>query len=311
MAGEPADEHDELERRPVPSGIIVLDKPAGPTSRDLVNTVTALLGRVKVGHAGTLDPLASGILIVCIGAATRLTEIIQHLNKSYRTVIRLGAHSDTHDALGRITATELPPVPHEAGVHEALKPLLGRVLQQPPEYSALKLKGKRAHDLARAGQLVELAPRLVQIDRIAVLSYAWPLLELEIDCSKGTYIRAIARDLGEALGCGGYVETLLRTRIGPFTLEGAIDPRTLSAATIGTVIRLPVEAVAHLQQIVINPAEVAAVMRGKSIALPENFGPPATLGEPVALLDQDSRLVALAEPDFEQRRLQPRKVLIA
>ncbi len=151
----------------------------------------------------------------------------------------------------------------------------------------------------------------MRIDRIAVLSYAWPLLELEIDCSKGTYIRAIARDLGETLGCGAYVETLLRTRIGPFTLEGAIDPRTLSAATIGTVIRPPVEAVAHLQRIVIDPAEVAAVIQGKTIALPENFGPPATLGEPVALLDQDSRLVALGEPDFEQRRLQPRKLLIA
>ena len=191
-------------KRPDAAGIIVLDKPTGPTSRELVNRVADLLPRVKVGHAGTLDPLASGILIICVGAATRLTEIIQDLSKSYRTVIRLGARSDTHDALGSIVAAESPRVPTLLEVQEALSNRCsGRSCRQPPEYSALKIKGKRAYDLARAGQAVELAPRMVQIDRIEVLGYTWPHLKLEIDCSKGTYIRSIARDLGEALGCGG------------------------------------------------------------------------------------------------------------
>jgi tRNA pseudouridine55 synthase len=311
MTPEAADGQDTGEKTPAPAGIIVLDKPAGPTSRELVNRVAALLPRVKVGHAGTLDPLASGILVVCIGVATRLTEIIQHLSKSYKTVIRLGARSDTHDALGQIAALDSPNVPSMLEVRQSLGPLLGKVLQQPPEYSALKLKGKRAYDLARAGQLVELAPRFVQIDRIEVLGYTWPLLELEIDCSKGTYIRAIARDLGEALGCGGYVETLKRTRIGPFTREQAIDPRELSREKISTLLRPPLDAVAHLKKVVIDSAGVAAVVQGRTIALPADIGPPDVEAGLVALLDQDSRLVALAEPDFEQRRLQPRKVLIA
>ena len=311
MAPEAANGRDTDKKRPSPAGIIVLDKPTGPTSRDLVNRVAALLPRVKVGHAGTLDPLASGILVVCIGFATRLTEIIQHLSKSYKTVIRLGARSDTHDALGQIAALDSPKVPSMLEVRQALAPLLGKVMQQPPEYSALKLEGKRAYDLARAGQIVALAPRVVQIDRIDVLGYTWPLLELEIDCSKGTYIRAIARDVGEALGCGGYVETLERTRIGPFTQEQAIDPRELSREKISALLRPPLDAVAHLKRVVIDAAGIAAVFQGRTIALPEDIGPPEGEACLVALLDQDSRLVALAQPDFEQRRLQPRKVLIA
>ena len=310
-AGAAAPGLDAGKKRPALEGIIVLDKPTGPTSRDLVNRVTALLPRVKVGHAGTLDPLATGILVVCVGVATRLTEIIQHLSKSYKTVVRLGARSDTHDALGQITAENAPKVPSMFDLQQALAPLVGNVMQQPPEYSALKLKGKRAYDLARAGQVVELAPRLVQIDRIEVLAYTWPLLELEIDCSKGTYIRAIARDMGEALGCGGYVETLERTRIGPFTREQAIDPRELSGEKIRSLIRPPLEAVAHLKKFVIDAAAIEAVVQGRTVAMPEDMGAAELEGGLVALLDQDSRLVALAEPDFAQRRLQPRKVLIA
>ena len=159
----------------------------------MVDRVAELLPGTKVGHAGTLDPLASGILILCVGTATRLTEIIQDLGKSYRTVVRLGGHSNTHDAEGEIIADESAKMPSICDVEQALKPLCGRVAQQPPEYSALKLRGKRAYDLVRAGLSVELAPRLVQIDRIEVVEFNWPLLELEIDCSKGTYIRAVAR----------------------------------------------------------------------------------------------------------------------
>ena len=157
-------------------------------------------------------------------------------------------------------------------LEEALKPLRGKVMQQPPEHSALKIKGKRAYDLARAGQAVALAPREVQIDRIEVLGYAWPHLELEIDCSKGTYIRSIARDVGEALGCGGYVQELERTRIGPFTLEESVALEDVSADSIARIFRPSLEAVGHLRRFVLDDAQIAAVMQGRTIALPEIDG---------------------------------------
>ena len=310
MAIEPEHELQDGRKRPKPLGIIVLDKPTGPTSRELVNQVADLLPRVKVGHAGTLDPLAGGILILCVGVATRLIEIIQDLGKSYRTVIRLGARSDTHDALGSIALEESPRAPTMAEVREALSKLVGRIVQTPPDFSAVKIKGRRAYDLARAGQTVEIAPRLVKIDRIETIDYSWPHLELEIDCSKGTYIRSIARDLGEALGCGGLVETLDRTRIGQFTKEQATDPRDLSRENIAAVIRPPLEAAAHLRRLLIDDDQIDAIRHGQTIALPDHIGPVDEGGTLLALVDGNSRLVALAEPDFEQKRLQPRKVLI-
>ena len=189
-------------------GILNVNKPSGPTSRDVVNRVARILRRVKVGHAGTLDPLASGVLIVCIGSATRLIEFVQRMPKTYRTVIRLGARSDTLDADGRVTEVEQPRIPDEGEVRRAVACQVGEISQVPPDYSALKVQGRRAHDLARSGQAVDLAPRTVRIDRIELVAYSWPRLELEIDCGGGTYIRSIARDVGEALGCGGLVEVL-------------------------------------------------------------------------------------------------------
>jgi tRNA pseudouridine55 synthase len=293
-----------------PAGIIVLNKPSGPTSRELVDRVARLLPRTKVGHAGTLDPLASGILIVCAGTATRLTDVIHELRKSYRTIVRLGARSDTDDALGSKIAAERPRVPAVLELEEALKPLRGKVMQQPPEHSALKIKGERAYDLARAGRAVPLVPRMVQIDRIEVLAYQWPHLELEIDCSKGTYIRSIARDLGEGLGCGGYVERLERTRIGPFTLTESVAPENVSADSIDRLLRPPLEAVGHLRRLVLDDTQTAAVAQGRTIPLPEALGP-AEPGDLVALVDRESRLVALAEPDELRKVLQPRKVFVS
>jgi tRNA pseudouridine55 synthase len=294
--------------RPVPAGILVLNKPSGPTSRALVDRVAVMLPRTKVGHAGTLDPLASGILIICVGSATRLTDEIHDLTKSYRTVFRLGAVSDTHDALGSIVALEEPPVPGMRELEEALKPMRGRVMQQPPEHSALKIKGKRAYDLARAGRPVALVPRMVQIDRIEVLGFNWPYLELEIDCSKGTYIRSIARDVGSSLGCGGCVQALERTRIGPFSLEESVALEDLGADTVASLLRPSLEAVGHLRRVVLDDALLAAVMQGRAIAAPESLAREEAAGL-VALVDRDSRLVALAEHDTDGNRLQPRKVL--
>jgi tRNA pseudouridine55 synthase len=288
-------------------GILVVDKPRGMTSRAVVDRVLRLVGRVKVGHAGTLDPLASGVLVVCIGPATRLVEEIQALPKSYRTVVRLGARSDTLDADGRIECVENPRVPSPDELAPALAPLVGDVDQVPPEYSALKIGGRRAYDLARSGHAVALAARRVRIDRIAVIRYAWPHLELEIDCGSGTYIRSIARDVGEALGCGGLVDVLVRTRIGPFSLAAAADLDGLSAGSVASWLRPAVEAVAGLPRLVLDPNQVAAIAAGRR--LPAGLEIAAGLAPgPIALLDPDGRLAALGELDQAGEWIQPRKV---
>jgi len=290
-------------------GILVVDKPRGWTSRAVVDRVAALVGRSKAGHAGTLDPLASGVLVICVGPATRLVEEIQRLPKSYRTVVLLGARSDTLDADGRIEHQADPRVPSPAEVAAAVATLVGEVDQLPPDYSALRVGGRRAYDLARAGRAVELAPRRVRIDRIEVLRYEWPRLELEIDCGAGTYIRSIARDVGEALGCGGLVEVLVRTRIGPFALDGAVDLAGLTEGSLPGLLRPSVEAVAGRPRLALDPDQVAAVAAGRRI-----LAGPLALTElppgPLALVDSDGRLVALAELDAGGGWVQPRKVLV-
>ena len=292
-----------------PGGILVVDKPSGLTSRAVVDRVVRLIGRVKVGHAGTLDPLASGVLVVCVGPATRLVEEIQSMPKSYRTIVRLDARSDTLDADGRIECVDGVRVPSIGDIQAALAPLVGEVDQVPPAYSALKLGGRRAYDLARGGQVVELVARRVRIDRIEVTRYEWPRLELAIDCGSGTYIRSIARDVGEALGCGGLVEVLVRTRIGPFRLEEAVTWDGLTAESVHGLLRSPVEAVAELPRLVLEPSQVAAAAAGRCIPIGPNEveaqGP-----SPIALVDVDGGLIALAEIQPEAGRIQPRKVFV-
>ncbi len=288
-------------------GILNVNKPRGMTSRAVVDHVARLDRRAKTGHAGTLDPLATGVLVVCVGAATRLVEWIQRMPKSYRTVILLGARSDTLDADGRIVYQEDPKVPLMQEVEAAVTPLVGEVDQMPPEFSALRVQGRRAYDLARAGRAVELAPRRVRIDRIAVNHYEWPRLELQIDCGGGTYIRSIARDVGEALGCGGLVETLVRTRIGAFTIERAVELDEISAESILRHLQPSLDALADLPRVVLDPAQVAAVSSGRRLSsadFPDLSFPP---GE-VVMVDSDGRLVALAGSDPAAGWLQPRKV---
>jgi tRNA pseudouridine55 synthase len=290
------------------SGFLNLKKPSGPTSRDVVDRVARLLRKTKVGHAGTLDPLATGVLVVAVGAATRLIEYVQRMPKTYRAVVRLGARSDTLDALGTITEAEGPAVPDEERVREALAQQVGTILQRPPEFSALKVGGRRAYDLARAGHEVELAARPVRVDRIEMIDYSWPTLALEIDCGGGTYIRSIARDLGEALGCGGLIEVLSRTRIGPFTIADAIDPEALTAETLPGALRPLAEAVAGLPRIELDGAQVDAVRRGQAVRIGAGGGA-ANPGGEVALFGPDGALVAIGEVRPGGDRVEPRRVL--
>jgi tRNA pseudouridine55 synthase len=292
-------------------GFLNVNKPPGVTSRDVVDHVVRLVGRrVKAGHAGTLDPLATGVLVVALGSGTRLIELVQRQSKVYRTTIRLGARSDTLDADGAIVEVADPIIPTEGDLRTALASQVGTIAQVPPRFSALKVGGQRAYDLARAGGDVELAPRPVRIDRIERLSYHWPRLELEIECGSGTYIRSIARDLGESLGCGGLVEILVRTRIGPFSLEDAVDlDRVVSAEELlRDHLRPLTDAVFDWTSLTLDPEQRSRIERGLSLAADRLVGGVPPPGE-LALIGPDGRLVALARHDAAEGVVRPWKVL--
>jgi tRNA pseudouridine55 synthase len=230
------------------------------TSRAAINRIQRQLPRgTKIGHTGTLDPLATGVLVVCLGQATRLAEYVQAMPKTYRSTFRLASRSDTDDADGNITATPGAKPIALTQIESALRSLLGEIDQVPPAYSAAKIEGRRSYDLAREGEAVNLNPRRITVYDIDLLSYSWPDLEVEILCSKGTYIRSIARDLGERLGCGGYVATLRRTRVGSFGVEDAISIDS-DFETIRRKLRPMSEAVAELPRVDVD-AKVAEILR--------------------------------------------------
>jgi tRNA pseudouridine55 synthase len=287
-----------------PCGVLNLNKPTGMTSRAVVDRVARAWRRVKVGHAGTLDPLATGVLVIGVGAATRLIEHVQRMPKTYRAIVRLDAQSDTLDADGQIREIPDALISDESAIRAALAVQVGTILQRPPAFSALKIAGRRAYDLARAGRAVEPEPRPVRVDRIDLLSYAWPRVELEIECGGGTYIRAIARDLGDALGSGGLVEVLTRTRIGPFHIADALGPETLTPESIPGHLRPAVEAVAGLPRIMLTAEQVARVGLGQALPLAD-----LPAGE-IALIGPDGRLVAVAESDARSGLVHPRRVLV-
>jgi tRNA pseudouridine55 synthase len=278
------------------------------TSRAVVDRVAELVPRVKVGHAGTLDPLASGVLVLCLGSATRLIEYVQRMPKTYRAVVRLGARSDTLDADGQIEELTTPPVPSEPEIRESLAGLVGEILQIPPQYSALRVRGRRAYDLARSGREAPLEPRRVRIDRIEMTDYEWPRLELLIDCGAGTYVRSIARDLGEKLGCGGLVETLVRTRIGPFQLADTVDPLGLTEYSLERHLHPLLSAVAGLPTIRLSADSVAAIAQGRALSAASLILESMPEGE-IVLLDPAGQLVALARADLSQGTIHPHKVL--
>jgi tRNA pseudouridine55 synthase len=279
------------------------------TSRAAVDAVVRLVGRkVKVGHAGTLDPLATGVLVVALGAATRLIEYVQRMPKTYRAGVRLGAVSTTDDADGEVSPVEGAAPPAEAALRAALAAQVGVIQQMPPQFSALKVRGQRAYDLAREGEAVALTARPVRVDRVEVLAYAWPDLEIEVDCGMGTYIRSIARDVGAALGCGGHITALRRTRIGTFCESDALKLTDLSIDAIRAHRRPVADAVATLPRIVVDDDGLARIVRGQAVDAP---GVALPAGGEVALVTADGTLVALGEAAGEGGRVRPRKVFAA
>jgi tRNA pseudouridine55 synthase len=255
------------------SGILVVAKPAGPTSHDVVALVRRLTGQRRVGHGGTLDPFASGVLPVFLGPATRLVEYHLADPKAYRAAVCFGARSSTDDLEGEISPGE-GPVPDRAAVEALLPRFRGQIVQRPPDYSAVKVAGRRAYELARRGEKPELGERVVEIMDLAVTSWdatdpRRPWATIEVRCSAGTYIRALARDLGQALGCGAYLGALVRTASGPFRLEAALPLDALRGAAAAGAVRehllAPDAGLEGWPAIALPPPELGALASGQAV----------------------------------------------
>jgi tRNA pseudouridine55 synthase len=290
-------------------GLLAVDKPGGMTSRQVVDRVQCCFPRgTRLGHTGTLDPLATGLLILCVGVATRLTEYVQNMSKTYQARLLLGARSDTDDADGAVVPVDVGSPPAKAAVWTALNQFIGEIEQVPPAHSAAKVAGRRAYLLARRGQPVTLAARKVKIYGIDILSYAYPRLEIEVRCGKGTYLRSLARDLGERLGSGALIETLRRTRVGPFGVEGAMDVSEEPSQARARLLPLTA-AVADLPQFTLTGDAAQRVRHGQAVALdvrvPEAS---AGAGTVAAVLAGDGTLLAIVQRDSVQRLWIPVKV---
>jgi len=283
-----------------PAGILVVDKPIGPTSHDVVALVRRLAGTRRVGHGGTLDPFARGVLPVFIGAATRVVEYHAGDRKSYRATVVFGARSTTDDLEGELTPDDGPP-PDRAALEAGLDGFRGTIRQRPPAYSAVKVAGRRAYRAARAGDRIDIPERTVTIERLDLVDWeesdpGRPAAELEIVCSAGTYVRSLARDLGERLGCGAYLGALVRTASGPFRLPDAHpleEVRERAAAGALADLLLPIDhGLERFPRLVLADDEVGAVARGQVIRPAGRVPDPAA--ERVRLVDGSDRLVAIS-----------------
>lgn len=284
------------------SGVYLVDKPAGPTSHDVLGPIRRRLGRgVKVGHAGTLDPFATGLLVLGVGRATRLLQYVVGHDKTYRARIRLGATSATGDPEGPIVPTG-EPLPDESTISVAVGSLTQIREQQTPAYSAVKVDGERLHRRARRGETPETPVRSIVIHSATLLATdpAGTWFDLEMRCSAGTYVRQVAVDLGEMLGCGGYCETLRRTGVGELVVDDAVAPDDIPSR--GRID--PRHALAPMPIFPVSVQECADIRHGRPVRGTAGIG-----HDPVALVDPDGAVVAVAEPDG-CGHLRPRVVLI-
>lgn len=262
-------------------GWIVLDKPAGLSSAQAVGRVRRLFGKVKAGHGGTLDPLATGVLPIALGEATKTVGYVMDGRKSYRFAIRFGQARTTDDAEGPVVeSSDVRPTDH--AIRDALPAFVGRISQMPPAFSALKIGGERAYNLARVGVMPDLKPREVEIDRLALIERPDPdHAVLEMDCGKGTYVRSLARDLGRALGSVGHAAWLRRTRSGPFAEPDAISLANLEALGHSPPpfeqLRPVLAALADIPALAVSGTDAALLKQGRPVKLPD-----AVLAQPTA-----------------------------
>ena len=275
-------------------GLLNIHKPYDITSRDVVNRVQTLVRPHKAGHAGTLDPLATGVLVVCVGAATRLIECVQTRPKSYVATFLLGRESETEDVEAPVVQLVNPPVPHRDEIVGKLPQFCGEILQRPPAYSAIKVRGRRAYALARRGEIVELQPRPITIHRLEILHYEYPELTLAVECGSGTYVRSLGRDLAAALGTAAVMSALVRTAIGSFTIEQACPFDQLTAETLATCLLPPIRAIDHFPSLTLSPEQVEDMAHGRTVR-----GTVSTESQFAAALDDQGQLLGLL------RALQP------
>jgi len=271
-------------------GLLNLNKPAGRSSRAAVDHVVHLVRPDKAGHAGTLDPLASGVLVVCVGQATRLIEYVQQMPKRYTGTFLLGRHSPTEDIEGEVTLEPDAPQPTEADLVRAAATLTGEILQRPPAFSALKVNGRRAYDLARAGKLVDLKPRPITVYSIKVVEYAFPQLVLDIECGSGTYVRSLGRDLAAAVGTWAVMSALVRTAIGGFRLAEACKVDELTRENIDQKLLPALAAVESFPSVQLDEIQLKRIGNGLSIELPQQ-----TASTELAAVRSSGRLAAILQ----------------
>lgn len=297
---------DDDQMKNVVSGVLVIDKPVGLTSHDVVQIIRRGTGIRRAGHTGTLDPRASGVLVVLIGPAVRLSEYVSASDKRYQATIRLGSSTDTYDAEGRVTNRASVDHLSEDDFFDILQTFVGEIEQVPPPFSAVKVKGRKAYEMAREGEEVDLAPRKIQVYSLDILEWAPPEVVIDVYCSSGTYVRSLANDLGKALGTGAHLIGLRRTKSGRFTLRDAVPLRRLKEAfDAGDWYKYLIPAADALGDwpvVELDSDQVELVRHGHRVP-----------GEPDAHgwargISQQGDLVALLELDPESNEWQPRKV---
>jgi tRNA pseudouridine55 synthase len=295
-------------KEPAISGILNIDKPQGWTSHDVVAKVRRLSGQKRVGHAGTLDPLATGVLLVCLGQATRVSEYLMRGRKVYRAAVHLGLSTDTYDADGQVTARTPEVNVTLSQLEEALSAFVGRIEQIPPMYSALKHRGTPLYKLARQGKTVERKPRPVEIYDVKLLDWSSPVLTIEIVCSPGTYLRSLAHDLGQRLGCGAHLSSLTRLASGHFTLDKAIRLDALSEAfATGRWVELihPLdEALLDFETITFGSQAERQIRFGQQVQGPMPSSSPSLC----RAYSTEGKLIALLQYDAQTGLWQPKKV---
>lgn len=285
------------------SGSILIDKPRGMTSHDVVARMRRVAATRQVGHTGTLDPMADGLLIVCVGPATRISQFLVGLDKTYVGTITLGAISSTYDAEGAIVPQSRPLPETSRAVAEAMARQVGDLIQLPPPYSAIKVAGKKLYEYARNGEAVPQRPRSVRVMAFSMLRYAPPEIHFEARVGSGTYIRSMAHDLGIALGCGAYLSQLRRTQVGSFPVDQAVLLETLMAEPqlLGLHLMGTAEALGHLPKITLRPEVEKAVLNGGIFCQRDiqEFDGLLSLGQPVLVLNMRGQVLSVASPEPE------------
>jgi tRNA pseudouridine55 synthase len=294
-------------------GVVNLDKPVGPTSHDMVDLLRRLTATRRIGHAGTLDPLASGVLPILVGAATRFSEELTGGPKRYQATIRLGSTSATDDAEGPLSSGA-GDVPDELAIRRALAGFVGTYDQRPPAYSARKLAGRTAHRAARSGEALELAPRRVTVDAIDVLSVTsgegWTDVAIDLRCGPGTYVRSIARDLGEVLGCGGHLSALRRTEAAGLHVADALRPDQLEALRDQDRLEealLPVAGLLSLPRLRLSDLDADRFRHGSRIAISADQAAPDPGDGRRTVIDARDQLLGIGS--LADGQLQPEKVI--